>query len=160
MQPILRSALAKTALASIALTCALADRATAQSVLPRPDFRFPGTVGRTYLDSDPPQFPQPGQAPKGAPNAPFEEPQTGAMRGIDASQRNGHEIAVLEQDRVPVIHVARVEPVEIVKAQAVGPPIEWSGSSCCAERMTIIAAKEPGNLKIGENKISTSTSQF
>jgi arylsulfatase len=38
------------------------------SVLPRPDFHFPGTVGRTYLDSDPPRFPQPVQAPKGAPN--------------------------------------------------------------------------------------------
>ena len=38
------------------------------SVLPRPDFHFPGNVGRTYRDSDPPQFPQPVQAPKGAPN--------------------------------------------------------------------------------------------
>lgn len=37
-------------------------------VLPRPDFHFPGNVGRTYLDSDPPRFPQPVQAPKGAPN--------------------------------------------------------------------------------------------
>lgn len=37
-------------------------------VLPRPDFHFSGSVGRTYLDSDPPQFPQPVQAPKGAPN--------------------------------------------------------------------------------------------
>lgn len=37
-------------------------------VLPRPDFHFPGNVGRTYLDSDKPQFPQPVQAPKGAPN--------------------------------------------------------------------------------------------
>lgn len=55
----------------------LADNALAQqqpapagtpSVLPRPDFRFHGTVGRTYLDSDPAQFPQPVQAPKGAPN--------------------------------------------------------------------------------------------
>src|SRR5262245_20753858 len=36
--------------------------------LPRPDFHFPGEVGRTYLDSDPPQFPQPDAAPKGAPN--------------------------------------------------------------------------------------------
>src|SRR5881394_2278354 len=34
------------------------------SVLPRPDFHFPGNVGRTYRDSDPPQFPQPVQAPK------------------------------------------------------------------------------------------------
>jgi hypothetical protein len=38
------------------------------SVLPRPDFHFSGSVGRTYLDSDPPQFPQPVQAPKAAPN--------------------------------------------------------------------------------------------
>ena len=37
-------------------------------VLPRPDFHFPGNVGRTYLDSAKPQFPQPVQAPKGAPN--------------------------------------------------------------------------------------------
>ena len=38
------------------------------SVLPRPDFHFPGNVGRTYRDSDPAQFPQPVQAPKAAPN--------------------------------------------------------------------------------------------
>ncbi|HEY1304071.1 MAG TPA: arylsulfatase [Vicinamibacterales bacterium] len=38
------------------------------AILPRPDFHFSGSVGRTYLDSDPPQFPQPVKAPKGAPN--------------------------------------------------------------------------------------------
>jgi arylsulfatase len=38
------------------------------SILPRPDFHFKGSVGRTYLDSDKAQFPQPVQAPKGAPN--------------------------------------------------------------------------------------------
>jgi len=38
------------------------------TVLPRPDFHFTGNVGRTFKDSDPPQFPQPVQAPKGAPN--------------------------------------------------------------------------------------------
>ncbi|KIC96509.1 arylsulfatase [Flavihumibacter solisilvae] len=37
-------------------------------VLPRPDFKFPGTVGRTYLESDPAQFPQMVKAQKGAPN--------------------------------------------------------------------------------------------
>jgi arylsulfatase len=36
--------------------------------LPRPDFHFTGQVGRTFLDSDPAQFPQPVQPPKGAPN--------------------------------------------------------------------------------------------
>lgn len=38
------------------------------SILPRPDFRFPGEVGRTFQDSDKAQFPQPVKAPAGAPN--------------------------------------------------------------------------------------------
>jgi arylsulfatase A-like enzyme len=38
------------------------------NVLPRPDFHFSGEIGRTYLDSDPAQFPKPVQAPIGAPN--------------------------------------------------------------------------------------------
>ena len=38
------------------------------TILPRPDFHFKGEVGRTFLDSDKAQFPQPVQAPKGAPN--------------------------------------------------------------------------------------------
>jgi arylsulfatase len=37
-------------------------------VLPRPDFHFPGEVGRTYLESDRAQFPKMVQAPAGAPN--------------------------------------------------------------------------------------------
>lgn len=37
-------------------------------VLPRPDFKFEGKVGKTYKDSEPPQFPQPVKAPKNAPN--------------------------------------------------------------------------------------------
>lgn len=43
-------------------------RAGTPEILPPPDFRFPGRVGRTYLDSDKAQFPQMVQAPKGAPN--------------------------------------------------------------------------------------------
>src|SRR5262249_6716079 len=38
------------------------------SVLPCPDLHCQCNVGRTYLDSDAAQFPQPVQAPKGAPN--------------------------------------------------------------------------------------------
>jgi hypothetical protein len=38
------------------------------SVLPRPDFHFPGNVGRTFEDSDPPTFPKVVRPPKGAPN--------------------------------------------------------------------------------------------
>ena len=52
----------------LAATCAEAQTGGTPTVLPRPDFHFPGTVGRTYKDSDPSQFPQPVQAPKGAPN--------------------------------------------------------------------------------------------
>jgi len=77
-----KAALSATILVILALLCGwLVDTSRAQqappgqipppstpSVLPRPDFHFPGNVGRTYLDSDPPQFPQPVQAPKGAPN--------------------------------------------------------------------------------------------
>ncbi len=37
-------------------------------VLPRPDFRFEGEIGRTFRESDPATFPQPVQPPKGAPN--------------------------------------------------------------------------------------------
>jgi len=37
-------------------------------ILPTPDYHFTGKVGRTYLESDKPQFPQMTQAPKGAPN--------------------------------------------------------------------------------------------
>jgi hypothetical protein len=70
----------RTTLVSLALTFMIGAPAVAQSqgnifpsastpsVLPRLDFHFPGNVGRTYLDSDPPQFPQPVQDPKGAPN--------------------------------------------------------------------------------------------
>ncbi len=43
-------------------------REATPDVLPRPDFHFPGEVGRTYLDSDKSQFPKPVKAPKGAPN--------------------------------------------------------------------------------------------
>jgi arylsulfatase A-like enzyme len=44
------------------------SQAGTPSVLPTRDFEFRGKVGRTYLESDPPQFPQPISAPKGAPN--------------------------------------------------------------------------------------------
>ena len=44
------------------------DHAGTPLVLPQPDFEFKGRVGRTILDSDKPQFPQPAQALEGAPN--------------------------------------------------------------------------------------------
>ena len=41
------------------------------NVLPLPDFKYEGTVGRTIAESDPPEFPQPVRPPKGAPNIVF-----------------------------------------------------------------------------------------
>lgn len=38
------------------------------TVLPRPDYRFKGQIGRTVATSDPAQIPQPVKAPAGAPN--------------------------------------------------------------------------------------------
>ena len=78
--PFTKANRSRKTLAALALIPALAGPAFAQnqdnafpqantpSVLPRPDYHFSGNVGRTYLDSDQPQFPQPVQAPKGAPN--------------------------------------------------------------------------------------------
>lgn len=43
-------------------------QASTPETLPRPDFHFTGSVGRTFPESDPPQFPQPVQTPQGAPN--------------------------------------------------------------------------------------------
>jgi arylsulfatase A-like enzyme len=58
---------ASTLCGSFSVTADAQERST-PSVLPRPDFHFPGNVGRTVPDSDPAIFPQPVQAPKGAPN--------------------------------------------------------------------------------------------
>jgi len=64
----LAALLAVTALLGGFVVTANAQERGTPSVLPRPDFHFPGNVGRTFADSDPAQFPQPVQAPKGAPN--------------------------------------------------------------------------------------------
>jgi len=60
-----------TVVALVALAF-MASHATAQAqttegtplVLPRPDSHFSGDVGRTYLDTAKPQFPQPVQPPR------------------------------------------------------------------------------------------------
>lgn len=70
------SAIAVVAILSVPATCLVvrtveADEPLPEStpdVLPRPDFHFSGEVGRTYLESDKAQFPQPVEAPEGAPN--------------------------------------------------------------------------------------------
>src|SRR5215468_4044798 len=56
------------ALLSLVLGALLGPSASAQDVLPRPDYHFQGQVGRTFQDSDPAGFPQLTRPPQGAPN--------------------------------------------------------------------------------------------
>ena len=56
-----------SAVISVALSAVLAHAALAQDVLPRPEPRFQGTIGRTYKDSTPDKIPL-VKAPEGAPN--------------------------------------------------------------------------------------------
>lgn len=65
---ILNSVLALWLLVSAIVSPDLQAQEATPKVLPTPDFTFSGKVGKTYKESDPPQFPQPTKAPKGAPN--------------------------------------------------------------------------------------------
>ena len=52
------------ALLSLVLGALLGPSASAQDVLPRPDYHFQGQVGRTFQDSDPAGFPQLPRPPR------------------------------------------------------------------------------------------------
>jgi len=97
---------------------AFAQTAAAQTsgtptVLPVPDFHFPGNVGRTYKDSDPSQFPQPVQAPKGAPKKALTAP-TADIAGrwdVDVQYSRGaarHKLLLITKgNRVEGSHLGR-----------------------------------------------------
>lgn len=73
MTPHLRRLLSSLCCALLAMVVGLSaaiaqEKPGTPSVLPRPDFHFPGNIGRTFNDSDKAAFPQPVKAPKGAPN--------------------------------------------------------------------------------------------
>ncbi|MCB1351928.1 MAG: arylsulfatase [Rhodobacteraceae bacterium] len=65
--PLLTAGLALPALSQQAAPTPRAA-ADGQPVLPYAEQKFRGSVGTTYLDSDPPEFPAPITAPEGAPN--------------------------------------------------------------------------------------------
>ena len=74
-------------------------------VLPRPDFKFKGKVGKTYKESDPPEFPQPVKAPEGC-----------AERRADPAGRHGVR---------PVFDVRRRRPVaDPGQARGGGAPVQ------------------------------------
>jgi len=60
--------LSLTLLVCAASVTVVAQQDGSSTILPRPDFKYNGNVGRTITESDPPQFPKPVKAPAGAPN--------------------------------------------------------------------------------------------
>ena len=56
----------------------------------------------------------------------------------------GNQVAVLVQDRVPMVHVAGVEAVEVVETQAVRPTVKWPGRAAVPRRRVVVLA-DPGS---------------
>jgi arylsulfatase A-like enzyme len=63
--------LVRNSFAQVADAAVVPEEHGVTHVLPFPDFRYRGSVGRTIDESDPPEFPQPVKPPKGAPNIVF-----------------------------------------------------------------------------------------
>ena len=60
----------------------------------------------------------------------------------------GNEVAVLEQDRVPVVHVAGVEAVEVVEPEAVGPAVERPGGARLPGGRVVVLADPGGHVAV------------
>src|SRR5262249_34922854 len=59
-----------------------------------------------------------------------------------------HEIAILEEDRVPVVHVTGIEPVEIVEAEAVHPAVEGTGGARLPGGRIVVLADPRGHVAV------------
>ena len=60
----------------------------------------------------------------------------------------GDEVPVLEQDRVPVVHVAGVEAVEVVEPEAVGPAVERPGGARLPRGGVVVLADPGGHVAV------------
>ena len=60
----------------------------------------------------------------------------------------GNEVPVLVQARVPVVHVAGVESIEVVKPEAVGPAVEGPGGTRLPRRGIMVLADPGGGIAI------------
>ena len=58
------------------------------------------------------------------------------------------EIAVLVEDGIPMVHVAGVEAVEVVEAQAVGPAVERAGRARLPGRRVVVLADPGGHVAV------------
>src|SRR5207342_3745326 len=56
--------------------------------------------------------------------------------------------AVLEQDRVPVVHVAGVEAVEVIEPQAAGPVVERPGRARLPGRRVVVLPDPGGHIPV------------
>src|SRR5262249_4498241 len=54
--------------------------------------------------------------------------------------RGGDQGPGFVKNRVPVVHVAAVKAIEIIKTEPVSPPIEWSGGACFPNRSVMVLA--------------------
>src|SRR5437763_14210961 len=64
-----------------------------------------------------------------------------------------HEISVLVEHRVPVVHVAAIKPIEIIEAEAIGPAVERTSGTgfpkraCCgSSRSTLSCTRSAEGL--------------
>src|SRR5262249_34069473 len=62
--------------------------------------------------------------------------------------RGRDQVPVLVKDRIPVIHVATIETIEIVEAETVGPPGEWTGAACLPNRRVVVLADPSGHVTV------------
>ena len=60
----------------------------------------------------------------------------------------GNEVAVLEEHRVPVVHVAGVEAVEVVEPEAVGPAVERPGGARLPGGRVVVLADPGGHVAV------------
>jgi Sulfatase len=59
-----------------------------------------------------------------------------------------HELVILVENRIPMVHVARVEAVEIVESQSVSPSIERSGRAELPGRRVVVLTDPGGHVTV------------
>ena len=62
--------------------------------------------------------------------------------------RGRDEVPVLVQHRVPVVHVAGVEAVEVVEPEAIGPAVERAGGARLPGRRVVVLADPGGHVPV------------
>src|SRR5262245_17413866 len=59
-----------------------------------------------------------------------------------------NEVPVLVEHRVPVVHVATIETIKIIEAEAVGPAVKWPGRTRFPDRRIVVFADPRGHITV------------